>query len=271
MENQKIIQIGCGEIGLPISKALLKQDIVSKENYFIVVKSKKTKNKIEKKLSCPVFYDIQSIQINRNDVIILAIRPQQADDVLCLLEKKRISDTLTISIMAGYSLKNIKKYLPQAQIVRTMPNLPVINMASMTTYCTSDGISSSNTILLKRILDSFGHHLDVKDEEKLDASTAVTGSGPGFIFYFAKAFFEQCIKFGFTPDESFKMVKNTFRGTALIIESESFEKMLSKVLRPGGTTVAGVNYLDDNKVQEHIQKCIQEAFLRAQEIAQGNL
>ena len=199
------------------------------------------------------------------DTIILAVKPQQAKEALRGISAD--SSKMVISILAGVRLAALEKLLPEARIVRVMPNLACIvrKMAagfSLGKRCTGDDADSD-----KRILASSGIALEVR-EEQLDAVTGLSGSGPAFVAYIAKAMIAAGIEQGLTIKAAEELTLQTLIGTAELLRKKEMkpEELIKMVSSPNGTTVAGLSIMEDSDVEDIIKETIAAATRRSVEL-----
>lgn len=202
------------------------------------------------------------------DVIFLAVKPQIApsvfEDIKHLLNKNQ----LVVSIMAGTTIETIQKGLGLDKVVRAMPNLPAQVQLGMTTYVGSQEVSEEELNLVAQILGSTGEAVLVETEDDIDKSTGISGSGPGFVFYMMDAMVKASEKLGFTAEQSKTLVAQTFGGAVKLYEENdiSLTEWMDRVSSKGGTTIAGLNYMEEAKVGEGIQKCVETCVARAFEL-----
>ncbi len=202
------------------------------------------------------------------DIILLAVKPQIAplvfENVKSLLNKKQ----LVISVMAGITIETIQQGLGLEKVVRAMPNLPAQVKLGMTTYVGSSDVSSEDLAVVSDILSTTGQAVLVANEDDIDKSTGVSGSGPGFVFYMMNAMVNAAENLGFTPEQSKTLVSQTFGGAVKLYEQNdiSLTEWMGRVSSKGGTTVAGLTHLEDANVGVEIEKCVEAAVIRAFEL-----
>lgn len=198
-----------------------------------------------------------------SEIIILAVKPQQAKTVYLNLEKQINKNTIVISIMAGISIKSISEGLNAKKIVRAMPNTPVLVNKGMTVWFAKN-LKQAEKKEVQKIFGSMGMELEVKKEDDIDKATAISGSGPAYVFYFIEAYLEACDKMGLDR----KLVRQTIVGSIeLLDQSKDRAKTLrKKVTSKKGTTEAATNYLDSKKFKKIFAEAINKAYKRSLEI-----
>ena len=176
LENKKIAIIGYGNMGRAIARCLLNKKIVKRSQLYISNSS-----------------DENTIAVMKSQIIILCIKPQNMISVItdiANITDITIIDKLFISIAAGISINTIQKYLGHdAKIIRVMPNLCARVGESMSCWIKNKQVAIQQIKIIKSILKSFGQELEMKDENDLNKVTAISGSGPAYLFYFIEAVF----------------------------------------------------------------------------------
>ncbi len=178
------------------------------------------------------------------------------------------SSHLIISIAAGIKIsfieKRVKKTMP---IIRVMPNLPILIGEGMSVYCISKTVSKEDEKIAEEIFGSVGKVLKL-EEDKLDAVTALSGSGPAYVFYMLEAMIEAGIELGLTEEQSKTLSVQTIIGAAKMIEKGEDPAILrKKVTSPKGTTEAALKVLMDTKWKEALIQAIKKAEQRSKELS----
>lgn len=205
------------------------------------------------------------------DALIVAFKPQhlaEIDPELAGLTAGK----LVISVLSGKRLAHLSAAFPQARnVVRTMPNTPAQIGAGITPWCTLNELSTEDRTGVDNLLNAMGRHIEMPETD-MDAATAVSGSGAGFVFEFASALTEAAIEAGFTPEIARTLAIETLLGSARLLarSSESPETLRDKVTSPNGTTAAGLDRLKKGDFRRLIRETIEAAKLRAIEISQDS-
>jgi pyrroline-5-carboxylate reductase len=199
------------------------------------------------------------------DVIILAIKPQQLPNLaktLGLLLKNQ----LIISIAAGIRLADLSRWLGNYQtIVRCMPNTPAQIQAGITGLYAMPSVSKTQIALADQILSAAGTTLWLDSEEKLDAVTAISGSGPAYVFYLIEALQAAAIELGLNEAQAKQLSVATFKGASLLADASStpIATLREQVTSKGGTTEQGLLSLQSSQVKQAIILAAQKACERA--------
>jgi len=202
------------------------------------------------------------------DLIILAVKPQSFLEVAKELKNNISEDCLIISIMAGVSIKKIRKELGIEKIIRAMPNLGAKLGKSMTVWTSAKKLVIDEKKIVKSLFDKIGASLYVNNEELIDKATAVSGSGPGFFFYIIERWLKAIEKFGFAKAESKLMLLVTIDAANELLQKEKDpETLKNQVTSKGGTTEAGLKMLDNCDFKKIWNKVLQAAYKRARQLS----
>lgn len=203
------------------------------------------------------------------EVVILAIKPQQAESVLGLLEPVVTPDILVISIMAGMPSSTIEANLtPGCRVIRAMPNTPALIGAGATAVCSGRKASSDDLDLARQIFALIGTAVSV-DEKLMDAVTGLSGSGPAYVFTFIEALSDAGVKNGLPRDVAAQLAAQTVLGAArMVVETGEHPALLKeKVTSPGGTTIAALHALENGCFRGVVMDAVEAACLRSMELA----
>ncbi|MDD5131330.1 MAG: pyrroline-5-carboxylate reductase [bacterium] len=266
MINKKIGIIGCGNMGGTIAQGLIKNNLFKKQNVFICDKDKKKiahlKKEIKVKSICP------SVElVKKADIIILAIKPKDFDQILQKISKAVGTKKLVISVAAGISTGHIEYFLGPVPVVRVMPNLAVVVATGMSAVCKGKFARGQHLLLTEKIFRSIGKTV-VVPEPLMNAVTAVSGSGPAYIFEVMEDMIQAAMKAGLSKDVSEELVKQTVFGSAkMVIEGKDAPAVLrDRVTSPGGTTEAALKHMKQHHFAAVLIEAIQQAKRRAKEL-----
>jgi pyrroline-5-carboxylate reductase len=215
------------------------------------------------------------------DVVILAVKPQDMDEVL-----ERLASSfphtikgvkLLISIAAGFPIKRIEGHLytPLDEntkgllpIVRVMPNTPALVLAGMAGMSGNQYAKESDRSHARAILEAIGKVIEFKEED-LDAVTALSGSGPAYIFYVIESLVEAGAGLGLRPSHALSLTLETVKGSVKLLEEtgEAAASLRKKVTSKGGTTEAALDILDSHNVKMHLMEAIRAAAQRSKELS----
>jgi pyrroline-5-carboxylate reductase len=178
-------------------------------------------------------------------VAVLAVKPQSFEAVAADLGALVGPDTLLISIMAGKTIRDIALRLPARAIVRAMPNLPASIGRGITAAVRNDAVTQAQRDVADALLSAVGKVEWLDDEDLIDAVTAVSGSGPAYVFYLAECLAAAGIKAGLPSNLAFKLAQATIEGAAALMQESRSElgALRQAVTSPGGTTEAALEVL----------------------------
>ncbi len=212
--------------------------------------------------------DIEELA-EQSEVVILAVKPQVLPDILPQIRSPK-ADNLVVSIAAGISLGQMQTALGErARIIRAMPNTPSLIRRGMTVLAPGPAASDSDLALARELFSTAGRVLDVEDESLLDAVTAVSGSGPGFLFAYAEGMIAAGVRAGLPPELTKVLVQETLAGAAELWRTSDREAgdLRVQVTSPGGTTEAGLAALAQADLAGAIDAAIQAATARSRELS----
>ena len=205
------------------------------------------------------------------DIVILAVKPQQLQAVVRQLAPYWQAGTLLISIAAGIHIDDMARWLEQedAAIVRAMPNTPSLVQAGATALCANDYVSTQQHELSESILRAVGLTIWVDDEEKMDAVTALSGSGPAYFFLVMEAMEFAATEMGLDPESARLLCLQTaFGASKMALESdETTTTLRERVTSPGGTTERALHELEDGGIRSLFENALVAAALRSRELA----
>ncbi len=199
-------------------------------------------------------------------IIILAVKPQIMDTVLNEIADIVTDEKTVVSIAAGITLSCLSSRLKTSKLIRVMPNTPALVQKGMSVMSLCECLSDSTMGGVREIFMSIGE-VRVLPEKYMDAVTAVSGSGPGFIAYFIEAMIEAGKEVGLNDDDATTLVVQTAVGTAKLLESGiSPAQLREMVTSPGGTTFAGLQSFEDKKLKDVVKYAIEAARKRSEEL-----
>jgi pyrroline-5-carboxylate reductase len=206
------------------------------------------------------------------DVVVLAIKPQVLGGVLEKLAGCVRPEQVVVSIAAGFTLTGLARRLgPACRLVRAMPNTPAMVRAGITVLVGGGAATAADVETARGIFTSVGEAVVVEDESLLDAVTAVSGSGPGFVFAFAEAWLQAAEAAGLSPELAEQLVKQTLFGAASLWRQsdQTVDRLRAMVTSPGGTTLAGLEALDARGFARAVASAIDAATRRSKELSAG--
>ncbi len=199
------------------------------------------------------------------DIVVLSVKPQMLRFVFGDLCGKLRKDALVLSIIAGARVESIAKGLKHTAVVRSMPNTPAQVAEGMTVWTASSSATPAQREEARAILSAFGKELYVADEAFLDMATAISGSGPSYVFLFMEALIDAAVHLGFSREDARTLVTQTVRGSAIYAEQSASHpaEMRNLVTSPGGTSAHALYQLEKGGFRTLLSKAVWAAFQRS--------
>jgi pyrroline-5-carboxylate reductase len=204
-------------------------------------------------------------------VIILAVKPQQAAEVLAEINPLFTPRHLLVSIAAGITLAKMESALPaKARVIRVMPNTPALVGAGASGFASGKNATKSDAALALRLLSAVGVAVEVK-EALLDAVTGLSGSGPAYVYQFIEALSDGGVAAGLARDVATKLAAQTVLGAArMVLETGEHPGALKDaVTSPGGTTIEGIHELEKGKLRGTVMNAVVAAANKAKKLGQA--
>lgn len=202
------------------------------------------------------------------DAVVLAIKPQNLAEVMPLLKGRLAKDQLVLSIIAGARIATIADGLDHRPVVRAMPNTPAQVGAGMSVWTASSEVSQRQKELAGSILKALGKEIYVPDEGYIDMATAVSGSGPAYVFVLMESLAAAAVDIGLPHEMAQELVLETVLGAARLAHDTGTPpgELRERVTSPGGTTAAGLQKLYEGNIEAIIASAVSAAYERAKEL-----
>jgi pyrroline-5-carboxylate reductase len=199
------------------------------------------------------------------DVVVLSVKPQVLPTVLDELNGCLREPALVISIVAGMPIGTVSSGLGHQAVVRTMPNTPAQVGAGMTVWTTSDTVTEAQRRQTQAVLQSMGREIYVKDEDALDMATAVSGTGPTYVFLLMEALVDAAVHLGFSRGEARILVIQTVLGSALFAQQSSLHlaELRNMVTSPGGTSAEAIYQMEKGSLRTVLSKAVWAAYRKS--------
>jgi pyrroline-5-carboxylate reductase len=207
--------------------------------------------------------------LTRSNLWIWAVKPQVFQEAAASAHDFA-DHALHLSVAAGISSTSITQWLSTDRVVRCMPNMPALMGKGMTGVFACDSVSNTDKLLIEKVLCPTGQFIWVDQEAHLDAVTALSGSGPAYVFYFLEAMQKAGIGMGLSAQQAYKLAVATFSGAAALAEAsaEGPDVLRQRVTSKGGTTHAAISAMDAAGVDDLFVQAMYAAQQRAQEMGE---
>jgi len=205
------------------------------------------------------------------DIVVLSVKPQQLEAVAEELDGALNADQTVLSIMAGVKIHSIGLKLNHTKLIRVMPNTPAQIRKGISAWTASDDVEQATLDFVASMLSAIGDELKFSDEKNIDIATALSGSGPGYVFVFIEALTDAGVELGLPVHVARHLASQTVLGSAAL-QRESGKhpaELRNMVTSPGGTTAAGLAALEMGGFRANVADAVRAAFERGEELAGG--
>lgn len=270
LKEAKIAFIGSGVMAEAMIKGLLRNAVTSPEQIVASGPREERGKYLEEKYTIGVTTNNVDA-IKDSDIVVLSLKPQMLSSVLSELTGKISKQALVVSIVAGATIYKIEKGLQHNGVVRSMPNTPAQIGEGITVWTESQAVSEKQHEQAKEILTALGDELYVEDEDFLDMATALSGTGPAYVFLFMEAMVDAGVHLGFPRYVAEKLVLQTVRGSAEYIHHspQHLARLKNQVTSPGGTSAEALYYLERAGFRTAISRAIWAAYQRSITLGEG--
>jgi pyrroline-5-carboxylate reductase len=266
MLNKRIAFIGPGVMAEAMIAGLLRKKLSKSENVVAAGPREERGAELQQKYGIKTSVDNASA-ISQADVVVLSVKPQRLSEVMKGL-KGIPADALVLSIVAGASIKKISNGLKHKSVVRSMPNTPGQIGEGITVWTASKEVTAEQQEMARAILGALGEEVFVEDESYLDMATALSGSGPAYVFLFTEALIDAGVHMGFPRRIAEQLVLQTIKGSASFYEQAERHPatLRNQVTSPGGTSAEALYYLEKAGFRTAISRAIWAAYQRSLEL-----
>ena len=259
--DRRLGVIGAGVMGRTLLRGLFDAKLLAPEQAWAAAHSQETCDEVAAELGVPCVREYAD-RLADTDVILICVKPKQAADVVDALARGPVRrDTLLISILAGVTIARFEQLLDlPTPWVRAMPNTPCVVGAGMTVVAGGTRASDAHLDLAQRIFSSVGR-CRIVDESYCNAVTALSGSGPAYMYLMMEAMADAGVRVGLPRDLALQLVAQTMLGSArMVLETNRHPASLrDDVTTPAGCTIGGVLMLEDGKIRSVLARAVEEA------------
>ncbi|MEE2638606.1 MAG: pyrroline-5-carboxylate reductase [Acidobacteriota bacterium] len=264
LRNTPVSFIGAGAMGEAMIGGLLRHDLVEPGSITASDLHQTRLAEVQQLFQVRTTRD-NRVAVRKAKVVVLSVKPQVMSAVYADLQGAIRPTALVVSIVAGARIASIASGLGHRSIVRTMPNTPAQVGEGMTVWTATDAVSAIQREQAGALLGALGKHLYVRDEGFLDKATAVSGSGPAYVFMLMEALIDAAVHLGWSRADARQMVIQTVRGAATFADRSSVHpaEMRNLVTSPGGTTADAIYQLDKGGFRTVLSKAVLAAYQRS--------
>jgi len=273
--NRTITFIGAGAMGGAMIAGLIRNGVAKPENILAADPLGDRLHELHNK------YNIHCVTENTSiaktaDVVVLSIKPQRLDAVFADLKNSLKPSALVISIVAGTQIETLVNGLNHPHVVRAMPNTPAQIGEGITVWTAAPTVSEEQRQMARQVLQALGEEIFIEEEHYLDAATALSGTGPAYVFLFMEAMVDAGVHLGFSRKIAEQLVAQTVKGSAdYYINTVKngndihLAHLRNQVTSPAGTSAAALYYLEKAGFRTALSRAIWAAYERSVELGQG--
>jgi pyrroline-5-carboxylate reductase len=270
--------IGCGVMAESIIAGLLRKKLVTPEQIVASHPRVTRREELYAKYGFKVFEENREATIasypvdaDGGSIVILAVKPQRLGKVLAELKGSIHPDQVVVSIVAGARIETIAEELLHASVVRAMPNTPAQVGEGMTAWTGSNEVTELQELRVRAMLEALGKTVRVENERQIDMATALSATGPTYIFLVMEALIDAGVHMGFSRHVSQELVQQMILGSVLFArESHKHPAELrNMVTSPGGTSAEAIYQMEKGSLRTVLSKAVWAAFQRAEALGSG--
>jgi len=263
----KIAFIGGGSMGEAMLSAILDNGLCTAADISVSDISESRRQYLAQKYSVNVA-DSNTQAVKSGEIVILAIKPQNLIAVMSELSGHLQPAQLVLSIIAGARINTLCLGLDHNRVVRVMPNTPAQIGAGMSVWASTSEVTDEQKKQVGAILGAMGKEIYADNEQYMDMVTAVSGSGPAYVFLFVESLIDAAVEIGLPPDMAKELALQTLLGSVRLIEQSdrSPAELRKMVTSPGGTTEQALLKLEEGKFHALIQEAVKAAYERAKQL-----
>jgi pyrroline-5-carboxylate reductase len=271
-DDRVIAFIGPGVMAEAMIAGLIRQGVASPEA--LIASGPRTERLVELKEKYSVRFTPDNFQAAQEaDVVVLSVKPQRLDLVLAGIRGAVKPTALVLSIVAGASMDKISYGLQHRNVVRSMPNTPAQIGEGITVWTASKSVSDEQREMARQILGALGQEVYVEEENYLDMATALSGTGPAYVFLFMEAMVDAGVHLGFPRRIAEQLVSQTVRGSVDFWlkheEHVHLARLRNQVTSPGGTSAEALYYLEKAGFRTAVSRAVWAAYERSVELGKG--
>lgn len=264
--DKKIAFIGPGMMAQAMIAGLIRHKVAPAENLLASGPRQERVDELQERYGIQPFTD-NALAASKADVVLLSVKPQRLDKVLEGIAGSIQPGALVLSIVAGAPVSKIARVLNTTAVVRAMPNTPARIGQGITVWMAAEGVTEEQRELAQQILLALGKEVYVEEEDYLDKATALSGTGPAYVYLFMEAMVDAGVHLGFSRRIAEQLVVETVRGAVnyydLNDEHRHLARLRNQVTSPGGTSAEALYYLEKAGFRTAISRAVWAAYERS--------
>jgi pyrroline-5-carboxylate reductase len=260
--------IGAGKMATAIASGLIDHKVVAPDSLLATDVSEDARLAFAERVGVNCGSD-NAAMVAQADVVVLAVKPQVAKDVLAPLQGA-FGDSLFISIAAGLSIATLSEWTGASRVIRVMPNTPAMVATGASVFSSAPAVTEADREIAHRIFGAIGIVQEMP-EPKLDAVTGLSGSGPAYVFEFIQALVDGGVAAGLDAESAHELVVQTVAGAAEMLRQGmgTPDQLRIAVTSPGGTTAAGLGVMAEANFRDLMSRVVARATARSIELGQA--
>jgi pyrroline-5-carboxylate reductase len=267
LTGKRLAFIGGGTMAEAMIRGLLDRALVPPSDVVV------TGPRAERRSDLATRYGVRAVAANVDaakeaDVVVLSVKPQVLATVMRELRGKLRDEQLVLSIVAGATLRSLRDGLSHGAVVRAMPNTPAQVGMGVTAWTATSAVTAEQRERAKAILGALGEEIEVDDENLVDMATALSGTGPTYVFLLMEALVDAGVHLGFSRRVAEELVLRTVEGSALFARKSGrhLAELRNMVTSPGGTSAAAIYQLEKGALRTVLSKAVYAAYQRTREL-----
>lgn len=270
LKNVRVAFVGSGAMAEAMIRGLLAKNLVEPSRIIASGPRRARGEELQKKYAIAVTTDNRAA-VEGAEVVVLAVKPQMLPHVLSGLKGHIAPDALVLSIIAGARIATIEHGLAHPSSVRAMPNTPAQIGQGMTVWMASPAVSPAQREQARAILQALGEEIMVEEEDYLDMATALSGTGPAYVFLFMEALVDAGVHLGFPRYMAEQLVLQTVKGSVEYAgaTSQHLARLRNQVTSPGGTSAEALYYLEKAGFRTALSRALWAAYQRSTQLGRG--
>ena len=270
LSDKTIVFIGSGVMAEAMITGLLREEVTSAKNIIASGPRPERGEYLGKEYGVRTSTDNRSALQNA-DIVVMSVKPQMLAQVMSEIQGDVPKDSLVLSIVAGAKIDTLERGLSHKSVARSMPNTPAQIGEGITVWTASDAVKEEQRGQARTILTAFGEEIYVEDEDYLDMATALSGTGPSYVFLFMEAMIDAGVHLGFPRYIAEKLVLQTVSGAVEYVQQSPhhLSRLRNQVTSPGGTSAEAIYYLERAGFRTALSRAIWAAYQRSLTLGEG--
>ena len=269
LRDEKLAFIGCGTMGEAMVKGLLRNDLVGADQIVVSHPRPDRLRELEERYGVGGSTSNSKAALGAT-LLALTVKPQVLDEVVSDIEGRVDPGTLVLSIVAGARMEGLTRRLGTPAVVRVMPNTPAQIGRGISVWTATAEVDDGARTKVRAVLSALGSECFVTHEDELDMATALSGTGPAYVFLFMEALIDAGVHLGFSRRVASRLVLETVRGSVDFAEiaPEHLARLRNQVTSPGGTTAEAHYHLEKGRLRTVLSDAVWAAYRRCVQLGE---